>query len=451
MKQSTLAFSPNGLSFVVSGRQSISDVIVARISDQYPYHPNQDIYPIKSTERYPAYLLSEFYTCPVHISRDSIPSITKKVYTEWTQWIGDEGTTFPSMEHAWMSLKASNLKTFKMFTHTGRLSKFPEDTETKQWKYWIDKKCIGAVAQYAATVNGAKQFGLSLYRDKTYNNDARVELYTTLSYIRISNVPALKSLLMSTFGKYILKPTKRYSWFEGRVENNKLIGLNLAGVCLMIVRERLYRETCLSKITKGLTPKIHRWRGNGLVASYYDAIVDETISLKWYHEILDQWPVPLRKGNRRTNQTFGDKGLVYTTVFRTRDGTSRKRVSKAMPWDSISCMKDIRDRVSSVLGYPINNCMVQIYPHGQVGINPHRDVEMINTKHPHGEFIAGVSLGQARWLALAKRSQAIYMKLNAGSLYVLDSPTNRSWTHAILKDQSKGIRISLTFRYSIFN
>ncbi len=185
-----------------------------------------------------------------------------------------------------------------------------------------------------------------------------------------------------------------------------------------------------------------------------DKYVDKQLDLDFYEKFLNfkessalytyldktlQW----KTGNRRSNITFGDtelhsdgssRGLIYEVDFQ---GNIIKR--EAIPWDP-EILK-IRDKASEVTHEQFNICVVMKYPTGKVGINPHRDKEM-----KHGTIIAGVSLGETRTLSMSRGSRALDLELPPGSMYVFNPPTNDFWAHSILKDESTGSRISLTFR-----
>ena len=93
--------------------------------------------------------------------------------------------------------------------------------------------------------------------------------------------------------------------------------------------------------------------------------------------------------------------------------------------------------------------MIQQYPNGQSGIQKHRDKEMSN-------MICGISVGiedppsagQRRTLSMYQYNKLLLNQpLNNGSLYILLEPTNNFYSHAINKDDSIGVRFSLTFRF----
>lgn len=166
---------------------------------------------------------------------------------------------------------------------------------------------------------------------------------------------------------------------------------------------------------------------------FYKDFLDSEQSAKLYELCLSLLK-PFKIGNRRTNKTFGDEGLIYEIKF--KNGTVR-RPTEEWPED----IKKIKTRIEKLVDAKLNICVLQYYPNGNVGINPHRDKEMI-----HGTKICGLSLGETRTLSMAYRSLEHDIKLPEGSLYIFNPPTNDFWSHSISKDSSKNPRISLTFR-----
>jgi alkylated DNA repair dioxygenase AlkB len=140
--------------------------------------------------------------------------------------------------------------------------------------------------------------------------------------------------------------------------------------------------------------------------------------------------------NKRVNQTYGDDGLIYRINFY---GKITER--PALSWSKAPLLKELRDYVSDLTGEKYTICVVQRYPNGKIGINPHRDKEMIL-----GTTIAGMSFGTQRTLTMQRGEKNISLDLTPGSLYVMKPPTNSFWSHSIEKDNTTGVRISLTFR-----
>src|SRR4029078_8829593 len=90
------------------------------------------------------------------------------------------------------------------------------------------------------------------------------------------------------------------------------------------------------------------------------------------------------------------------------------------------------------LSINFNLCLVNIYESGKYNIDYHKD----RFTNPN-TMVCGVSLGQERTLAF---SNNICFNLKNGSLYLMLPPTNEYYEHSIIKDNSTGVRISLTFR-----
>jgi alkylated DNA repair dioxygenase AlkB len=182
---------------------------------------------------------------------------------------------------------------------------------------------------------------------------------------------------------------------------------------------------------------------------YHDPgfILDVENSLAEIHEHLESELFAAAPPNRRANAMYGDDGLVYRLEFGGYGGRPRSVVERpALPWREQPVIAHLRDLVSAAVDVRFNCCVVQRYPHGRVGIAPHRDKEM------RGATIACLSFGATRELVLhppryARDAQARRFSLPAGSLYVLRPPTNDHWMHEIAKDASvRGSRVSLTFR-----
>lgn len=144
-------------------------------------------------------------------------------------------------------------------------------------------------------------------------------------------------------------------------------------------------------------------------------------------------------GNKRVCKLFGNEDVVYNVTYFGK--TSTKPV---FPW--FESLIRIRDRITAETGQIYTVCAIQMYPNGNVGINPHRDKEMVK-----GTMICGLSIGAKRTLSMTKgfttTEKEHQLKLNSGSLYILKPPTNDVWAHCIKKDtKNNGARYSLTFR-----
>lgn len=140
--------------------------------------------------------------------------------------------------------------------------------------------------------------------------------------------------------------------------------------------------------------------------------------------------------NRRQHLLYGDPGLIYRVTY---GGTTAEYPT--YPWDQLPVLSSIKALIEQVTGDVYTVCVIQHYPNGKIGINPHRDKEM-----KPGTTIAGISLGETRTLTMSRHQQTIPLRLNPGSLYIFHPPTNDYWAHSIEKDDTLNARISLTFR-----
>jgi hypothetical protein len=140
-------------------------------------------------------------------------------------------------------------------------------------------------------------------------------------------------------------------------------------------------------------------------------------------------------GELDTSYTINIKGKTIT----------RNCINWNEPKNIILCR--IKERLEKLTGVKYNYCVIQKYPHGKVGINPHRDKEM-----KQGTNIAGISIGEERTLEIAPpywiKSEPVSIALTSGSLYVLNPPTNDNWSHSIPKDKTLKPRYSLTYRFN---
>lgn len=174
---------------------------------------------------------------------------------------------------------------------------------------------------------------------------------------------------------------------------------------------------------------------------FYENFLNETESLILYKELEKtcSWRRKLTEKSR-AGQVYGDKNLVYTVTIW---GKTMNR--KVLHWDKLPYLLTLKDKLTKLTGQKYTVCYIQRYPSGKVGINPHRDKEMVT-----GTSICGISIGEKRTLSMQRIHKGINKKtdilLTNGSLYILKPPTNQYWTHCIEKDNSKNPRISLTFR-----
>ncbi|KAB7504356.1 DNA oxidative demethylase ALKBH2 [Armadillidium nasatum] len=149
----------------------------------------------------------------------------------------------------------------------------------------------------------------------------------------------------------------------------------------------------------------------------------------------------------RKQVTFGDEGLTYKY-----SGI----VTPALPWPPI--IASLKNFIYKLTGYNYNFVLVNRYKDGQDKIGEHKDDEKdLDPDVP----IASVSLGQERDFYFKHKDARnetkrdlgkVSMRLEHGSLLLMNKPTNQYWYHAL--PPRKGIlkpRINLTFRKIIKN
>lgn len=154
---------------------------------------------------------------------------------------------------------------------------------------------------------------------------------------------------------------------------------------------------------------------------------------------------PWKTKNRRTTLTYGNAGVSYSYKFR-----NQEIHRTATPWEEEEKIYSIKERIRKITNNDYNYVVVQRYPNGKFGINPHKDREM-----KRGTDICGISLGhEERLLMLTPPPfnkidrSPLYIPLPPGSLYILKPPTNDYWMHSIVKDDTIEPRISLTYRFT---
>lgn len=184
----------------------------------------------------------------------------------------------------------------------------------------------------------------------------------------------------------------------------------------------------------------------GLDFRYYDQFLTPESAEMLFNLIEEE--VEFKSLTRRSKVIFGNEGMVYSVNFR---GNIANYSVKS--WTEFPILLEIKKHLEDLTQNTYTCCVIQRYPSGKIGINKHRDKEMV-----HGTTIAGISLGTSggdptkrpsRTFVLSRGQREIRVSLNSGSLYLICPPTNDYWTHEIppspLEEES-GIRISLTYR-----
>jgi hypothetical protein len=180
--------------------------------------------------------------------------------------------------------------------------------------------------------------------------------------------------------------------------------------------------------------RLRLYRGNELDVNYYPKLLDDNTCSLLYNYFLRIF----KDQSRRSSIVFGDEGLIYSVINRENETNTL-----AVPWSTFPGLIAIKELIETITQQKYTICIVQSYPNGKIGINPHRDKEMVS-----GTRIAGLSIGAERTISFTRDNEStINIKLENGSLYIMNPPTNQKWLHSIVKDHTiKDTRFSLTFR-----
>lgn len=131
----------------------------------------------------------------------------------------------------------------------------------------------------------------------------------------------------------------------------------------------------------------------------------------------------------------GDEQIEYTYS---------KQKKTASPWSNI--VLEIKNKVEEELKITFNGCLLNYYEKGDVSMAWHSDNEPELDKTG---IIASVSFGTTRTFQLKhiKTGEKIEVKLENGSILIIDMLSQENWMHQ-LKKEPKIIesRINLTFR-----
>lgn len=175
-------------------------------------------------------------------------------------------------------------------------------------------------------------------------------------------------------------------------------------------------------------------------------VIDNYLSQEYAKQILDEilekvkFPYEKITKNgalsKRRNKTIFGEIDNYTVIY--KDTEIKTPVNK---WNDCPILKKVADELEAYTKQKYHVCVIQLYNNGEVGIDHHRDKEMAP-----GTIIASISLGCTRIMSFKRYNKTLNFQLKSGSLCLINPPTNDNWTHAIPKDDTKDMRISLVFR-----
>jgi len=174
------------------------------------------------------------------------------------------------------------------------------------------------------------------------------------------------------------------------------------------------------------------------------AWLDPAIADAWFAELLAQtpweqpqvhlhghsYPVP------RLLAWYGDPGASYRYSGLTHP---------SLPWTSL--LTEIRERVQSAVGQPLNGVLLNYYRDGQDSMGWHSDDEAELGRNP---LVASLNLGGTRRFDLRRKGQTRIehsLELSHGSLLVMAGATQHHWQHQVAKTRKAcAPRLNLTFR-----
>ncbi len=163
---------------------------------------------------------------------------------------------------------------------------------------------------------------------------------------------------------------------------------------------------------------------------YYRELLNE---INWKHDELTLYGKKII--TKRKVAFEGDSYVEYTY-------SKQKKI--ASPWSK--SVLEIKNNIEKELDIIFNACLLNLYPDGEVGMAWHSDnePELI----PDG-IIASISFGATRTFQLKHKQtgEKIDIKLENGSLLLMDMESQQHWLHQLKKEMKvKEPRINLTFR-----
>lgn len=141
--------------------------------------------------------------------------------------------------------------------------------------------------------------------------------------------------------------------------------------------------------------------------------------------------------SKKRNKTIYGSLPTYSYVYR-----GKTVMTPIHDWSRFPELEALAKRIEATTGQPYNTCVIQIYNSGVVEIKPHRDKEM-----KKGSIIASMSLGETRTMRFERAGyEPLDIPLPAGTLCLINPPTNDYWLHSIPADDTLNVRVSLVFR-----
>ncbi len=131
----------------------------------------------------------------------------------------------------------------------------------------------------------------------------------------------------------------------------------------------------------------------------------------------------------------GDEQIAYTYS---------KQQKMARPWSHV--VLELKQKLEKELNTQFNGCLLNLYDSGEIGMAWHSD----NEPELDAEgIIASLSFGATRTFQLKHKQsgEKIDVKLENGSLVIMDMYSQKHWMHQLKKEpKTKEPRVNLTFR-----
>jgi alkylated DNA repair dioxygenase AlkB len=165
-------------------------------------------------------------------------------------------------------------------------------------------------------------------------------------------------------------------------------------------------------------------------SSYLHQLLNE---VAWKHDELTLYGKKII--TKRQVAFEGDEHIAYTYS---------KQQKIASPWSHV--VLEFKQKIEKELQTQFNGCLLNLYATGEIGMAWHSD----NEPELESEgIIASLSFGATRTFQLKHKQsgEKIDVKLENGSLVVMDMHSQKHWMHQLKKETKiKDPRINLTFR-----
>ena len=164
--------------------------------------------------------------------------------------------------------------------------------------------------------------------------------------------------------------------------------------------------------------------------SYLNLLLNE---VSWKHDELTLYGKKII--TKRQVAFEGDDQISYTY-------SKQKKI--ASPWSKT--VMELKQKLENELNTQFNGCLLNLYDSGEIGMAWHSD----NEPELESEgIIASLSFGATRTFQLKHKQsgEKIDIKLENGSLVVMDMHSQKHWMHQLKKEvKIKEPRINMTFR-----